>query len=359
MHPFQYQSADKAAKTTQSAVKHTSSNEITPQFIAGGTTQIDLMKENVLRPDVLLDLHPILSATIEPHAGGLRIGAGVSNTQAAYHPDVMGRYPGVSEAILAGASAQIRNMASMGGNVLQKTRCPYYRDTASNCNKREPGTGCAALTGINDKHAILGGSDACITLYHGDMAVPLTALDAVVQTQAPGGARSITMSDLHRLPGDAPQYDTILQPGEIITFIDLPAFTGRSHYLKVRDRASYAYARVSCAVALEMDGANMKTVRIALGSVAPIPWRAREAEAMLAGRAPSEALFREAARAAFAGARPLQYNAYKVPLGQSVMVRCLMEISGLMPYQGAPGTVFASSVGAVADMTPDAPSQAT
>ena len=354
MKPFQIQAATPTATPLQKSVTHTSSSAVLPQFIAGGTTQVDLMKENVLRPDVLVDLVPILSKTIAAHDGGLRIGAGVSNTAAAYHPEIQRRYPGLSEAILAGASPQIRNMASMGGNVLQKTRCPYYRDTAMPCNKREPGSGCSALTGINADHAILGGSPACITLYHGDMAVPLTALDAVVQTTGPNGARSIPMTDLHRLPGDTPQDDTILQPGEIITFIDLPAFKGRSHYLKLRDRSSYAYARASCAVAMEMDGANMKTVRVALGSVAPIPWRAREAEAMLAGKAPSEALFREAARAAFAGAKPLEYNAYKVPLGQNVMVRCLMEISGLMPLQGAAGTVFASSVGAVAGMTPDA-----
>ena len=353
MKPFDYQTAASTATATRRDVTHTSSSEVAPQFIAGGTTQIDLMKENVLRPSVLVDLVPILSKTIEAREGGLRIGAGVSNTDAAYHPEIQKRYPGLSEAILAGASPQIRNMASMGGNVLQKTRCSYYRDTAMPCNKREPGSGCSALTGINADHSILGGSPECITLYHGDMAVPLAALDAVVQTMMMGNAaRSIKMTDLHRLPGDAPERDTVLQLGEIITFIDLPAFAGKSHYLKIRDRSSYAYARASCAVALEMDGQNIQTARIALGSVAPKPWRAREAEQMLAGQAPSEDLFREAARAAFAGAKPLQYNAYKVPLGQNVMVRCLMEISGLMPMQGAPGTVFASSVGAVAGMTP-------
>ncbi len=352
MKPFQLQAATSSANSVQNAASHTSSSAVAPQFIAGGTTQVDLMKEDVLRPNVLVDLMPILSTKIETRNGGLRIGAGVSNTAAAYHPEIVRRYAGVAEAITAGASPQIRNMASMGGNILQKSRCPYYRDTAMPCNKREPGTGCSALTGINADHAVLGGSEACITLYHGDMAVPLTALDAVVQTQGPNGARSIVMNDLHRLPGDTPQNDTILQPGEIITFIDLPAFAGRSHYLKIRDRASYAYARASCAVALEMDGPNMRRVRIALGSVAPKPWRATEAEQMLAGKAPSEALFREAARAAFADAKPLEYNAYKVPLGQNVMVRCLMETSGLMPMQGAPGTVFASSVGAVAGMTP-------
>ena len=348
MKPFHYQRAAKPEAAAAFAAANSGTD-----FIAGGTTQIDLMKENVLQPTVLLDLNPVLSKQITAHEGGLRIGAGVSNTAAAHHPEIVRRYAGVVEAILAGASAQIRNMASMGGNVLQKTRCPYYRDTAMPCNKREPGTGCGALRGINSQHAIFGGSPQCITLYHGDMAIPLAALNAVVQTQkSDGSTRSIVMNDLHRLPGAEPQFDTILESGEIITFIDLPAFSGRSHYLKVRDRASYAYARVSCAVALEMNGAKIKRARIALGSVAPKPWRATEAEAMLAGQTPSEALFREAARATFAAAQPLEYNAYKVPLGQNVMVRCLLETSGLMPLQGAAGTVFASSVGAVAGMVP-------
>ncbi len=348
MKSFQYQRAQTADAATSLARR-----EPGLDFIAGGTTQVDLMKENVMRPDVLLDLNPILSQTISAREGGLRIGAGVSNTAVATHPEVVSRYPGLSEAILAGASAQIRNMATMGGNVLQKTRCPYYRDTAMPCNKREPGTGCGALTGINADHAIFGASPACIALYQGDMAVPLYALDAVVQTVLPGGARSIKITDLHRLPGDAPHVDTILQQGEIITFIDLPAFNGRSHYLKIRDRSSYAYARVSCAVALEMDGDKIVRARIALGSVAHKPWRATAAETMLAGQTPTESLFREAARATFADAKPLEYNAYKVPLGQNVMVRCLMETSGLLPLQGVPGTVFASSVGAVAGMAVD------
>ena len=345
MKPFKYQRAQKFDAATAQAAR-----DAELDFIAGGTTQIDLMKENVMQPTTLLDLNPILSREIVAREGGLRIGAGVSNTAAAHHGEIVARYPGLSEAILAGASGQIRNMATMGGNVLQKTRCPYYRDTALPCNKREPGSGCGALHGINAQHAIFGGSPECIKLYQGDMAVMLSALDAVVQTRLPSGARSIKMTDLHRLPGDTPQLDTILQPGEIITFIDLPAFKGRSHYLKVRDRASYAYARVSCAVAMEMDGEKIKSARVALGSVAPKPWRATQAEAMLAGQTPSETLFREAAKLAFADAQPLEYNAYKVPLGQNVMVRCLMETSGLMPLQGKAGTVFASSVGAVAGM---------
>ncbi len=343
MKSFKYQRAQQLEAATSQAARATNLD-----FIAGGTTQIDLMKENVMRPDVLLDLNPVLPAEIVVREGGLRIGAGVSNTEAARHAEVLARYPGLSEAILAGASAQIRNMATMGGNVLQKTRCPYYRDTALPCNKREPGSGCGALGGINANHAIFGASAECIALYQGDMAVMLYALDARVQTRLPGGARSIKITDLHRLPGDKPWLDTILEPGEIITFIDLPAFEGRSHYLKVRDRASYAYARVSCAAALEMQGEKIKRARVALGSVAHKPWRATGAEAMLAGQIPSEELFREAARLTFADAQPLQYNAYKVPLGRNIMVRCLMETSGLMPLQGPSGTVFASSVGAVA-----------
>ena len=343
MKSFKYQRAQQLEAATAQAAR-----DSTLDFIAGGTTQLDLMKENVMRPDVLLDLNPILPAEIVAREGGLRIGAGVSNTAVARHAEVLARYPGLSEAIMAGASAQIRNMATMGGNVLQKTRCPYYRDTALPCNKREPGSGCGALNGINANHAIFGASAECIALYQGDMAVMLYALDAVVQTRLPGGARSLKITDLHRLPGDKPWLDTILEPGEIITFIDLPAFEGRSHYLKVRDRASYAYARASCAAALEMQGEKIKRARIAIGSVAHKPWRATQAEAMLAGQMPSEALFREAAKVTFADAKPLEYNAYKVPLGRNIMVRCLMETSGLMPLQGPSGTVFAASAGAVA-----------
>ena len=345
MKPFKYQRAQQIDAATSQAA-----GDETLDYIAGGTTQIDLMKENVMRPDVLLDLNPILTSEIVAREGGLRIGAGATNTNTARHAEILARYPGLSEAITAGASAQIRNMATMGGNVLQKTRCPYYRDTALPCNKREPGSGCGALNGINANHAIFGASDECVALYQGDMAVMLYALDAVVQTRLAGGARSLKITDLHRLPGDKPWLDTILQPGEIITFVDLPAFDGRSHYLKVRDRASYAYARVSCAVTMEMQGEKIKRARVALGSVAHKPWRALSAEAMLAGQTPSEALFREAANLTFSDAKPLQYNAYKIPLGRNIMVRCLMETSGLTPLQGASGTVFASSVGSVAGM---------
>lgn len=347
MHPFRYE----RAKNAQNAVALVAQNP-TATFIAGGTSHVDLMKENVHRPDVVVDISGLPLRFITAHEGGIRIGAGVSNTEVALHPDVLARYPGLSEAILAGASAQIRNMASMAGNPLQRTRCPYFRDTTQACNKREPGTGCAALTGINRVHAIFGASQSCVATHPGDMAVALSALDAVVQTTGPRGERSIPFTEFHRLPGQTPQFDTILLRDELITSIDLPAFSGRSHYLKVRDRASYAYALVSCAAALEMNGDTMSRARIALGAVAHKPWRAREAEAMLAGKTPSEALFREAARAAFADAKPLEHNAYKIPLGQNVLVRALMETSGLLPLQGPAGTAFASSAGGVAGVIP-------
>lgn len=343
MHPFQYQRAESAAAAVAVVAKTTGA-----AFIAGGTSQIDLMKEDVLRPPLLVDIAPLPLTEIRAFGGGLRIGAGVSNAAAAVFPAVQQRYTAVGEALLAGASTQIRNMASMGGNPLQRTRCPYFRDTSQACNKREPGTGCAALTGINRVHALFGASSACVATHPSDLAVALSALDAVVQTTRPSGPRAIPFPELHRLPGDTPQQDTVLAQGELITSIDLPAFAGRSHYLKVRDRASYAYALVSCAVALEMDGNTIRRARVALGGVAHKPWRTPESEALLAGKQPSEALFRAAAKAAFADAKPLKHNAYKIPLGQNTLVRALLETSGLLPLQGPAGTAFAASAGGVA-----------
>ncbi|RYX84377.1 xanthine dehydrogenase family protein subunit M [bacterium] len=347
MHPFQYERARNAKSAVSTVSRNASST-----FIAGGTSHIDLMKENVHRPDLVVDVSGLPLQSIAAQGGGIRIGANVSNTQVAYHAEVVSRYPVLSEAILAGASAQIRNMASTAGNPLQRTRCPYFRDTSQSCNKREPGTGCAAITGINRVHAIFGASEACIATHPSDMAVALSALDAIVQTQGPRGNRSIPFPEFHRLPENTPQLDTVLQQGELITSIDLPTFSGRSHYLKARERASYAFALVSCAVTLEMDGATIRRARIALGGVAHKPWRTPEAEAMLAGKAPSETLFREAARAAFANAKPLEHNAYKIPLGQNLMVRALMETSGLLPLQGPAGTALASSAGGVAGIIP-------
>ncbi|RYG68377.1 xanthine dehydrogenase family protein subunit M [bacterium] len=347
MHPFQYQ----RAKNTEGAVRAVAQKP-SATFIAGGTSHIDLMKEDVHRPDLLVDVSVLPLKSIASFNGGLRVGANVTNTQLAYFPEVQSRFTGLAEAILAGASTQIRNVASTAGNPLQRTRCPYFRDTTQACNKREPGTGCSAINGINRNHAIFGTSPSCVATHPSDMAVALAAFDAVVQTQGPKGSRAIPFTEFHRLPGDAPQLDTVLQQGELITSIDLPAFTGRSHYLKVRDRASYAYALVSAAITLEMQGENIGRVRIALGGVAHKPWRATEAETMLVGKKPSEQLFREAAKAAFAAAKPLEHNAYKIPLGQNTLVRALMEVSGLMPLQGPAGTAFASSAGGIAGVIP-------
>ncbi|RTQ46104.1 xanthine dehydrogenase family protein subunit M [Hymenobacter gummosus] len=343
MHPSQYQRATDATQAVAAVAARP-----TAAFVAGGTSQLDLMKEGVLRPDLLVDVTPLALTTISPLDGGLRLGAGVSNTAAALHPEVQRRYAAVSEALLAGASTQIRNMASLGGNPLQRTRCPYFRDPAQPCNKREPGSGCAALGGYNRVHAIFGASDKCVATHPSDLAVALSALDARVQTTGPNGPRSIPFPELHRLPGDAPQQDTTLAHGELITSLDLPAFDGRSHYLKVRERASYAFALVSCAVALEMDGKKIRRARVALGGVAHKPWRLpAEVEAMLTGKKPGEKLFRAVADKAFAEAKPLEHNAYKIPMGRNLLVRALLETSGLQPLQGPAGTAFAASVGGV------------
>jgi xanthine dehydrogenase YagS FAD-binding subunit len=343
MHPFQYQRAESIAQAVAAVAKNPDAT-----FIAGGTSHVDLMKEGVHQPSVLVDLAALPLKQITAFEGGLRVGAGVSNTAAAYHPTIQQQYTAVSEALLAGASVQIRNMASMAGNPLQRTRCPYFRDPTQACNKREPGSGCAAIGGYNHVHALFGASPTCVATHPSDLAVALAALDARVQTSGPQGARTIAFPELHRLPGDTPHLDTVLTHGELITAIDLPAFTGRSHYLKVRERASYAYALVSCAVALEMDGPTIRRAGLALGGVAHKPWRLPAVEALLAGQKPSEKLFRTAAKAAFADAKPLEHNAYKIPMGRSLLERALLETSGLRPLQGPAGTAFAASVGGMA-----------
>ncbi|GAB3243715.1 xanthine dehydrogenase family protein subunit M [Hymenobacter seoulensis] len=343
MHPFHYQRTDTADQAVATVAKNPDAT-----FIAGGTSHVDLMKEGVHQPSLLMDVTALPFQQIAAFEGGMRIGAGVSNTAAAYHPDIRQRYAAVSEALLAGASVQIRNMASMAGNPLQRTRCPYFRDPTQACNKREPGSGCAALGGYNHVHALFGASKACVATHPSDLAVALSALDARVQTLGPRGPRTIAFPELHRLPGNTPHLDTVLEHGELITSLDLPAFTGRSHYLKVRERASYAYALVSCAVALEMDGNKIQRARVALGSVAHKPWRLPNVETMLAGQQPSEKLFRAAADAAFADAKPLKHNAYKIPMGRNLLVRALLETSGLQALQGPAGTAFAASVGGVA-----------
>lgn len=348
MRPFSYERAGSVDAAVAAASADPGS-----QFIAGGTSQVDLMKEDVHRPTRLIDVSRLPFSEIAQlpggAGGGVRIGATATNSAAAYHPLIRERYPAVSEALLAGASTQIRNMASMAGNLLQRTRCPYFRDHAMGCNKRAPGTGCSAREGFHRIHAVFGASEACIATHPSDLAVALAAHEAVLQVRGPSGTRSIPFDALHRLPGDTPQIDTTLKQGELITSIDLPAFSGNSHYLKVRERASYAYALVSVAVALHQNG----QARIALGSVAHKPWRAKAAEEMLSGKPASEQLFRQAAAAAFAGAQTLPMNAYKVPLGRNALVRCLMETSGLAPLPGPKGTARAASAGGIAGDLPE------
>ncbi|MBC7940463.1 MAG: xanthine dehydrogenase family protein subunit M [Chitinophagaceae bacterium] len=300
------------------------------QFLAGGTTLIDLMKLDVMRPARLIDITRINSPrmrSIEITAEGLFIGALATMRQVADHAAVRRDYPVLSESLWLAASPQIRNMALVGGNVLQRTRCAYFRDTSWACNKREPGSGCSALQGENRWHAVLGASEQCIASYPGDWAAALIALDASVQTVSAGGARTLRFADLHRPPGNTPHIETSLAPGELITGFIVPAgaYTRRSLYLKVRDRQSYEFALASAAVALELDGETVRQVRIGLGGPVAVPWRAREAEALLTGKSLTEANAEAGARAAFAGARPREHNAFRVPLGQQTLVRALLQ----------------------------------
>ena len=303
------------------------------KFIAGGTNLLDLMKLQVETPTLLVDVNrlPLAAVAARPD-GGLRIGALVRNSDLANHPLVRDGYPLLSQALLAGASAQLRNMATVGGNLLQRTRCYYFRDTAMPCNKREPGTGCSAIGGVNRMHAILGTSDACIATHPSDMAVALAALDAeVVRARAGTGSARIPIADFHRLPGDTPQRDTKLEPGELITAVDLPPspFAARSHYRKVRDRASYAFALVSVAAALDIATASSATPRIALGGVAHKPWRSPPPKRQLIGKPLEPRRRRARARRRVAGARPLKDNAFKVELARRSIARALQTAGGL------------------------------
>jgi len=327
MRPFKYQ----RASDVSNAVKIVSANQ-TAEFLAGGTNLLDLMKEDVMRPTELVDVTRLSLSQIRSMNGGVSIGALAKNTDTANHPLVRQNFPLLSMAILAGASGQIRNMASNGGNLLQRTRCSYFYDVAMPCNKREPNSGCGALEGINRMHAIFGYSEKCVAVHPSDMCIALVALDAVVKVQGTDGkTRSIPFADFHRLPGDTPEKDTNLNHGELITAIELPKnnFAGKSYYLKVRDRASYAFALVSIAAALEMDGNRIKQARIAMGGVAHKPWRATEAEKMLVGKEATEANFKQAAEAEMKGAKPLEHNKFKVELGNRGIVRALqMAING-------------------------------
>jgi xanthine dehydrogenase YagS FAD-binding subunit len=299
------------------------------KFIGGGTNLLDLMKGDVEQPLRLVDINHIgLDRITELPDGGLRIGALARNSDTANHPLVRTRYPLLTQALLSGASPQLRNMATIGGNLLQRTRCPYFMDTAfAMCNKRAPGSGCGAREGVNRMHAILGASSACIAVNPSDMNVALAALDAVIQVSGPKGERSIPVGDFHRLPGTMPQVDTILQPAELITAVDLPppAFTRHTHYLKVRERNSYAFALVSAAVALDMDGPLVRQARIALGGVAHKPWRVPAAEALLAGQPLSEERALQAARRLLDGAQAYKDNGFKIKLAERAVVRALRE----------------------------------
>jgi xanthine dehydrogenase YagS FAD-binding subunit len=304
------------------------------KFIAGGTNLIDLMKEDVERPSRLIDITRLPLNTVEETAeGGLRIGALVPNSDLAYHPLIAGRYPMLASAILAGASAQLRNMASTGGNLLQRTRCLYFYDTATPCNKREPGSGCSAVTGLNRMHAILGTSEVCIATHPSDMCVALAALEATVHVAGPAGARTIAFGDFHRLAGDTPQRDTNLQSNEIVTAVELAArgFAENYTYLKIRDRLSYAFALVSVAAALELEGDTIEEARLALGGVAHKPWRDPSAEAALRGQLASRATFTHAADVLLRDAKGFEHNAFKIDLAGRAIVRALTQAAAGTP----------------------------
>ena len=300
-------------------------------FLAGGTTLLDHMKLGLASPGLLVDVTGLPLDTIEPLPGGrVRIGALVRNSDLAADPVIRQRYPMLSQALLAGASGQLRNMATVGGNLLQRTRCPYFQDLSTPCNKREPGSGCSAIEGHHREHAVLGASTSCVAVNPSDMAVALCALEAVVQVHGPGGARSIPVEELYRLPGDQPQRDTVLEHGELITAVDLPALPGaaRSRYRKVRDRASYAFALVSVAVAARNERGSVRDARIAFGGLAPKPWRARGAEEVLRGAPATGELAVRAAETELAAAQPLRGNAFKVKLAQGALAAAMRELAG-------------------------------
>jgi xanthine dehydrogenase YagS FAD-binding subunit len=331
MRPFKYTRAD----TVPRAIKLIGANA-NAKFLAGGTNILDLMKEDVARPDELIDIGALKLTQIRPlsdsankggaYRGGLSIGALAKNAETANHEAIRTMYPMLTQAILAGASAQIRNMATNGGNLMQRTRCPYFYDTAMPCNKRVPGTGCGAVEGLSRMHAIFGWSEKCIAVHPSDMAVALAAMDAVVVVQNnEGRQRQIPFTDFHRLPGEMPEKDNNLLPDDLIAAIELPPnnFADHSYYLKVRDRASYAFALVSVAAGLELNGNTIAVARIAMGGVAHKPWRALRAEQMLAGKEPTEANFTAAAESEMEMAKPLAGNRFKVELGKRAIVRAL------------------------------------
>jgi len=325
MTPFTYARARDAGDAIRQAAPADA------RYLGGGTNLVDLMRETVERPAALVDVSGLSGAIEARPDGSILIGAAAKNTAVAEHRAVRERYPMLSRAIVAGASAQIRNMATVGGNLLQRTRCAYFYDNeGSRCNKRTPGQGCDAIDGFNRMHAVLGASNACIATHPSDMCVALAALDAIVHVQGPGGARSLTLTSLHRLPEDHPERETELMPGELITAIELPAlpFARRSAYRKVRDRSSYAFALVAVAAAIDIQDGVVRDLRLALGGVAHKPWRAWKAEAALKGQPARSDNFRAAAAAELADAKPQSGNGFKIGLAQRTIVAVLQGLAG-------------------------------
>ncbi len=325
MNQFQY------SRPADAAVAIKSLSKPNAYFLAGGTNLIDMMKMGIVVPQKLVDINNLPLKTVSEMPGGLRIGALVSNTNVAEHKLIKENYPLLALAINAGASPQLRNVATVGGNMMQRTRCPYFFDLTMPCNKREPGSGCGALGGYNRMHAIFGASDKCIAVNPSDMNVALVAMDAIVHISGPKGARTIRFADFHRLPGDHPELDNNLQKGELITAVDLPAspFNKNVHYVKIRDRASYAFALVSAAVALDIENNTIKEARLAMGGVAHKPWRLTSAETFLKGKPVSEDTFKQAAKLVVNGAKAYEYNQFKLKLAPNAVLQGLKVASGL------------------------------
>ena len=336
MRPFVYQRAADVPSAVQALAAAASGNdpltEAVIQPLAGGTTLIDLMKLDVMRPGALVDINPLAGgwSKIELQDGNLRLGAMARMSAVADHADIQRDYPVIAESLKLAASPQLRNMATLGGNVLQRTRCTYFRDVSyGNCNKRNPGSGCAALDGFNRTHAVLGTSQHCIATYPGDFAQALIALDATIQITGRSGSRNLPFAQLHKPPGDSPQIETSLMPGELISGFVIPGRWPRSLYVKARDRQSYEFALASAAVALDLQDGVVRDARVALGGVATMPWRAREAEAVLKGERFDDALARRAGEAAFASAEPREHNAFKIELGKRVVARALQRAAAM------------------------------
>jgi xanthine dehydrogenase YagS FAD-binding subunit len=331
MIDFALSRATTAAQASQQAAAKTAQQGAQVRYIAGGTTLVDLMKLDVETPERVIDINRLDLNKVERQAdGSLRVGALVRNSDLGHDPNVQRDFPVLSQALLAGASAQLRNMATTGGNLLQRTRCPYFRELAyAECNKRTPGSGCAAIDGHNRSHAILGTSEHCIATHPSDMAVAMTALEARIHILGAGGERDVPISDFYLLPGTTPHLENVLKPGDLITYVTLPAAQAgsKSHYLKLRDRASYEFALASAAVVVQSEAGHIRRARVALGGVGTRPWRSPEAEHALTGKPANEATFRAAADAALHGARPQHDNGFKVELAKRCLVRALNTVT--------------------------------